>query len=659
MIENTKSGKNINNEKKSVIEGKITTTGKGIGYVDDPNSDVDILIEQGNLNRALPGDTVRVQILATKVEDRIAGQVVAVLSRARSQFVGTVLKEETACFIKPDNHKIYTNFLLNAADVEKVQNNDKVLVEFIDWKENNPNPTVSLLKIFGQKGQHEVEIQSIIFEKGFDSKFKESVENEARELKSKWFPIPDSEIKIRRDIRNEDVMTIDPIDAKDFDDALHIKKLSNGNFEVGIHIADVAHYVTPGTALDDEAYQRGSSVYLVDRTIPMLPEILSNDLCSLNPNEDKLSFSSIFEMTPDAEVVSRWFGRTVMNSKKRFTYEEAQAILDAENGIFYDELNQLNILAKKLNKKNKEAGAIEFEKEEIKFQLDQNGRPLKIIKKEPLETHKLVENMMLLSNREVAKFIHDTGAKFGGEQNNLIYRVHPSPDRDRVTDLINFVKILGYNLQLDGDGELKAKDLNELFKKIEGRDEEQLIKSVAIKTMSKAIYANENSGHFGLAFEYYTHFTSPIRRYPDLLVHRTLATFLAGKKLDQSEIVRLQKGAALSTEREISAAEAERESIKYKQAEYMQDHVGEEFEGIVSGVSPWGLYVQLTETLSEGMVHISKLGNDYFKLDEEKYQIVGERTGQKFTLSERLLVKVESIDLDRNNINMSIVKVLE
>ncbi|HMO78648.1 MAG TPA: ribonuclease R [Candidatus Paceibacterota bacterium] len=651
--------KDNNTNSKKIIEGKITTTGKGLGFIANFDDKDDVLIEKNDLKTALNGDNVRVQILPEEKDGRTLGKVIAVLGRFREQFVGTVFKTENICFVKPDSHKIYTNFLLSDSDILKVKNNDKVLVKFIKWDETDSGPTVSVIKIIGEKGNHETEIQSIIFEKGFDAKFKIEIENEAKILKEKWSPIPQTEIEKRKDLRNEDVMTIDPVDAKDFDDALHIKKLPNGNFEIGIHIADVSHFVTPNTALDEEAYQRGSSVYLVDRTIPMLPEILSNDLCSLNPKEDKLAFSSIFEMNQNAEIISRWFGKTIINSKKRFTYEEAQAILDAGSGIFYEELNQLNILAKILNKRNKEAGAIEFEKEEIKFELDQNGRPIKIIKKEPLETHKLVENMMLLSNREVAKFIHDKGKKFGGDQNVLIYRVHSTPDKDKVNDLVSFVKLLGYNLKLEKDGELRARNLNDLFEKIQGRDEEQLIKSVAIKTMSKAVYANENSGHFGLAFEYYTHFTSPIRRYPDLLVHRVLAKFLDDKKLEKSEIIRLEKGAILSTEREISAAEAERESIKYKQAEYMQDHIGEEFEGIVSGVSPWGLYVQIKETLSEGMVHISKLGNDYFKLDEEKYQIVGEKTGQIFRLSDKLIVKIESIDLERNNINMAVIKILK
>jgi ribonuclease R len=643
-------------DKKTAIEGKITTTGKGIGFIENPNGGEDILIELGKLNTALNGDIVRVILTGEKKEDRLLGEVIAVLRRGREQFVGTVQKEIGQCLIRPDSQKIYTSFLLSKEDADKLNQNDKVLVKFIEWDKTKPNPTVSLLKVFGQKGIHEVEIQSIIFEKGFDSKFPPAIENEAEELKKVWSKIPESEIAKRRDVRNEDVMTIDPVDAKDFDDAIHIKKLPNGNSEIGVHIADVSHYVRLGTALDDEAFQRGSSVYLVDRTIPMLPEILSNDLCSLNPNEEKLSFSSIFEMTSDAVVVNRWFGKTIMKSKKRFTYEEAQAVLDAGSGIFYNELNELNKLAKILNKRNKSEGAIEFERDEIKFILDKDGRPIKIVKKEPLETHKLVENMMLLSNREVAKFIHDKGRSMGGEQNKLMYRVHGVPSKDKISDLMIFLKALGYHLKLNTDGEISAKDLNGLFAEIEGKDEEQLIKSAAVKTMSKAIYSNDNSGHFGLAFEYYTHFTSPIRRYPDLLVHRIVEKFLYDQKLEKNEIIRLEKGAALATEREISAAEAERESIKYKQAEYMADHVGEIFDGVISGVAPWGIFVQLKETLSEGMVHISKLGEDYFKLDEKNYRITGEKTGKIFKLMDQVKVKIESIDLDRNNINMSLVK---
>lgn len=647
-----------------MIEDKISTNSKGQGFIKNPNDlENDILIVTEKLGGAFHGDQVRVKILKEKVDNRITGEVVAILSRARQQFVGTVVfdvNDPKQKMVKPDNFRIYTKFLLDEDSAENVKENDKVLFKFIDWPKDTEFPNAKLLKIFGQKGVHEVEMQSIIYEKGFVSQFPEKIEQEASALKQKWNPIPTGEITKRRDLRDEDVMTIDPADAKDFDDALHIKKLPNGNYEVGIHIADVAHFVTPEIEIDKEAFARGTSVYLVDRTIPMLPEVLSNDLCSLNPNEEKLAFSAIFELNENAETIDRWFGRTVIKSKKRFTYEEAQAILDAgasgnTNGIFYNELATLNKLAKILNKRNRDGGSIEFEKEEIKFELDKDGRPLRIVKKEPLETHKLVENMMLLANREVAKFIYDKGEKLGGNQEILMYRVHSVPDKDKVADLAQFLKALGYHLKIGDDGEITAKNLNDLFNKIEGRDEEALIKSAAIKTMSKAVYSNQNSGHFGLAFQYYTHFTSPIRRYPDLLVHRILAHFLREEKLSAHEISTLEKGAVNSTEREINAAEAERESIKYKQAEYMQDHVGENFEGIISGVTSWGIYVQLKDTLSEGMVHISKLGNDYFSLDQDHYQIVGERSGKKFRLSDPVTVEIESVDLERNNINMKLV----
>lgn len=645
------------------IEGKIKTSGKGLGFMKTENNE-DIVIEKENLGTALPNDTVRIALLPEKYRDRdgtekLAGKVVAILSRAREQFVGTVTdkKDESGqTIIQPDNNRIYTHLSLRTEDSEKVSPQQKVLVFLDKWEQGADAPMVGLMKVLGEKGVHEVEMQSIIYEKGFDSVFPENIEAEAKKLKEKWSPIPAEEISKRRDLRNEGVLTIDPYDAKDFDDALHLKKLPNGNYEVGIHIADVSHYVTPDSEIDKEAFERATSVYLVDRTIPMLPEILSNDLCSLNPNEEKLAFSAIFELNENAEVQNRWFGRTVIESKRRFTYEEAQAILDADSGDMIDELRTINKFSKILNKRNRAAGSIEFEKEEIKFVLDKDGRPIKIIKKEPLETHKLVENMMLLANREVAKYIHDKGKELGGDQQTLIYRNHDVPNKDKVSDLIIFLKALGYNLEQNDDGEITAKGLNELFAKVDGTPEEQLIKTASVKTMSKAIYDNTSEGHFGLAFDFYTHFTSPIRRYPDLLVHRILATFLAGKRLEKSDISKLERGAVISTEQEISAAEAERESIKYKQAEYMQDHIGEEFDGVISGVMPFGIFVQLKDTMSEGMVHISKLGDEFFNLDEKNYAIVGEKSGKKFKLSDPIRVKIDKIDLDEKKIEMSLVE---
>lgn len=638
-----------------LIEGQIIITTKGLGFIKDPEAGKDINIDSSKLNKALNNDKVRVKILS-KSADLTTGEVIEIISRDREQFVGTVKLEAEQVLIIPDNRRIHVNFVLNKEDVEKVSDNQKVLIKLDTWEKADEKPTGKLLKIFGQKGEHEVEMQSIIYEKGFQSEFADKIEAEAEALKKLWSPIPADEITKRRDMRDADIMTIDPIDAKDFDDALHIKNLEDGNFEVGVHIADVSHYVTPGTELDRESTERAFSVYLVDRTIPMLPEVLSNDLCSLNPNEEKLAFSAVFKMNTNGDVLDRWFGKTVIKSKKRFSYEEAQAVLDADSGPFVTELKWLNDMAKKMAKRKKEAGAIEFEKDEIKFELDKDGRPIRIIKKSRMDTHKLVEEFMLLANREVAKYIFEQNKNFGGNNIGLMYRVHDVPNPERIADLTIFLKALGYNLPVDEDGEVTAQNINALLAQVTGKPEETLIKTATVRTMSKAIYSPKNTGHFGLAFDYYTHFTSPIRRYPDLLVHRIVFSYLHGKQLEQKELQHLESSAIRSSQREISAAEAERESIKYKQAEFMQDHIGESFAGIISGVTKWGLYVVLNDTLSEGMIHISKLGNDFFNFDEKKYAIVGERTGKRYTLGDAIRIKIEKIDLDKKAIDMVIAE---
>ena len=645
-----------------LIEGKIIITGKGLGFLKDPENGKDISIESIKLNRALNNDKVRVKILS-KSADLTTGEVIEIISRDREQFVGTVKLEAGndatsagEVLIIPDNRRIHVNFILDKADVAQVANDQKVLVKLDAWKKDASNPTVKLLKIFGQKGEHEVEMQSIIYEKGFQSEFPSKIEAEAEALKKIWSPIPADEIAKRRDMRDADVMTIDPIDAKDFDDALHIKKLDDGNFEVGVHIADVSHYVTPGSELDKESADRAFSVYLVDRTIPMLPEVLSNDLCSLNPLEEKLAFSAVFKMNANGDVLDRWFGKTVIKSKKRFSYEEAQAVLDAEAGPFVEELKTLNGMSKKMATRKKAAGAIEFEKDEIKFELDKDGRPIRVIKKSRMDTHKLVEEFMLLANKEVAKYMYEQNKNFGGNNIGLMYRVHDVPNPERIADLAIFLKALGYNLPIDEEGDVTAQDLNNLLMQVTGKPEETLIKTATVRTMSKAIYSPINTGHFGLAFDYYTHFTSPIRRYPDLLVHRIVFSYLHGKQMDQRTLQHLENSAIKSSQREVSAAEAERESIKYKQAEFMQDDLGEAFDGIISGVTKWGLYVVLNDTLSEGMIHISKLGNDFFTFDEKKYAVIGERTGKKYTLGDPIKVKIEKIDLDKKAIDMTLVE---
>jgi len=640
---------------ENIIEGKIKTNGKGIGFVRINDSNDEIVVQPEKMNQALPGDTVKVRKIGIGDDDRPLGEVIQITMRAREQFVGTVIEENGEILIHPDNFKVYTKFRLQKEFTEKVSLDQKVLIKLEDWQINQL-PEASLIKIFGKKGEHEVEIQSIIYEKGFIIDFPEKVDAEAEALQKEWHKIPQEEIDKRFDLREDNVFTIDPADAKDFDDALHIKTLENGNFEIGVHIADVSHYVTPGSALDKEAYDRATSVYLVDRTIPMLPEVLSNDLCSLNPNTEKLAFSAIFEIDENGHVAERKFGKSVIHSKKRFTYEEAQAVIDAESGPYVDELIQMNKIAKKLAKEKRAKGAIEFESDEIKFELDENGRPLRVIKKERIDTHKLVEEMMLLANREVAKFIHDKGKVNGNIHNKLIYRIHDLPNKDKLEDLANFVKGLGYFLPLDDEGYVDAKDMNKLFDDIDGTNEENMIKTAAVRTMSKAIYAPANIGHFGLAFKFYTHFTSPIRRYPDLLVHRIIYKFIHDQKIDASELNYFEEAAAISTEREIMATEAERESIRYKQAEYMQDHIGETFEAVISGVTPFGIFAQTKETLTEGLIHVTKLGDDFFKFDEKAYAMVGEKTKEKFRLGDDIKIKVTSIDLVQKKIDMDLVK---
>jgi ribonuclease R len=636
------------------IEGTIAVSkARKLGFIKNPKTEQDIAIRLDDIKHALPGDTVLVEHKNSKIDDMEQGVVVEIVKRAKTKFVGTVQKNAD-CFIIPDSQKVYVNFNLSDIEAAKVEHNDKVYVEIDTWADNEERPKVKVLQVIGKKGVHEVEIRSIILEKGFDAEFAEAVLRDADEMKAKWSPIPESEIAKRRDMRGTLTMTIDPIDAKDFDDALSIKTLDNGNYEIGIHIADVAHYVTPGTIIDKEAFERQFSVYLVDRTIPMLPEVLSNDLCSLNPNEEKLSFSAIFEITKEAEVVGEWFGRTIIKSDKRFSYENAQETLDAKSGEYFEELNTLNTISKKLAAKKFAAGAIRFSSEEFKFELDEKGVPIAIHKKPHLDTHSLVEDFMLLANRSVAKFIFDKCNETNGTC-GLMYRVHNLPDKDKIAELSVFVKALGYSLNIGKDGAVTAKDLNALFAQLEGKAEESLITSAAIKTMAKAIYSTENNGHFGLAFEHYTHFTSPIRRYPDLVVHRILAKLLSGEETSEVDSLFFEKVAKHASSQEVAAQEAERSSIKYKQTEFMMNHVGEEFEGIISGVAPFGLFVVLDDTGAEGMIHISKLGEDYWNLDEKKYRIVGERSGKFFTLGDKLKVKIEAVDLDNRKLEMRLV----
>jgi len=639
------------------LTGVLSVNSRGVGYLRSETKDLeDVEIQNNSLNTALNGDMVTVALLPTRGKERRAGKVLSIENRAKKVFAGILQKEKDTYFLLPDDKKMYADIVISKDNVisKKAEIGQKILVKITLWDKLQTSPRGEIIQILGQAGEHNTEMKSILYEKGFEIGFPEPVEAEAIKLEKTEKPIPQAEITKRKDFRNTLTFTIDPKDAKDFDDAISIKFLPNGNFEIGVHIADVSHYVREKSALDAEAIKREFSVYLVDRTIPMLPEVLSNDICSLNPNEEKLTFSAVFEMTGSGKIISRWFGKTIIKSAKRFTYELAQESINNTQGEFHKELKTLNEIAKKLRKEKTIHGAIDFEQDEVAFELDAKGKPIRIYKKQRLDAHKLVEEYMLLANKEVAEFIFKAYKKTNSES-PFIYRIHDLPDNEKIVSLGIFVKALGYELVTDKKKGLKAIDLQNLFKQIEGTAEESMIKTAAVRSMSKAIYSTKNIGHFGLAFEFYTHFTSPIRRYPDLLVHRLLEKHLKDEKLPRSEWIKYEKISVLATEKEIRAAEAERDSKKYKQVEYMLEKVGQTFSGTITGVTEWGVYVEEKDTRAEGMVKIRDLGDDYYILDQKNYCIVGEKTKKKFSLGDQVKFKITDANLEKKAIDCVLV----
>jgi len=653
LMKNEKNHK-LENRKNKILKGTIKSIrGNTACFISDEEC-IEAEISTRQLNTAMSGDKVEAIISSNPKKAKYENKVLKVTSRQKKSFVGTIKISGNDTEILPDDRKIKVIIKILGERPQNIKNNGKVLAKITKWKVPPEVSEGEIIKYLGEKGDNSTEMHSIAIDKGFDIDFPEKVVEESKNVFNKNKQIPKEEFSKRKDIRDTLTFTIDPKTAKDFDDAISFKKLSNGNFEMGVHIADVSHYVTEKSELDKEAYKRGCSVYLPDRTIPMLPFELSDNLCSLNEGEEKLTFSAVFELDSKAKIHSKWFGKTIIKSTKRFSYESAQELLNAKKGQYFEELDTLNKLSKILRKEKWQKGAIDFEQEEIAFELDEKGKPIKIYKKERLDTHKLVEEYMLLANKEVAEFVYKTEKKTG-KLFPLLYRIHDLPNKEKIAELSIFIKALGHELTIGKNGSVTGKDMQALFAQVEGKAEEALVKTAAIRSMAKAIYSVKNIGHFGLAFEYYAHFTSPIRRYPDLLVHRILDKILSHGKVEDKNYAFYENASKHSTEQEIKASEAEREGRKYKQIEFMMDKVGKTFDGLITGVTEWGIYAEDTETKAEGMIKLSSLSDDFYVLDPKKYAIVGQKNKKVYSLGQKIKIKLINADLDRKTMDYEVV----
>ena len=636
--------------KKTVLSGVIQITRSGRGFLIQEENDIPI--PRDYVRGALSGDIVEVQL--TKGRFETIGVVKRIIERKTSSFVGVLIDTPQGVMLKPDNNKVYMIFRI--VDTEHkgtpLPIGYKVIVDVIDWEDEHPKAKIR--SILGVAGDHETEMHAIIAERGFDSTFSKAVLDEAEQLyEKKW---DEKEIASREDFRDVLTITIDPPDAKDFDDAISLKELSDGNVEVGIHIADVSHFVRKGGAIDQEALRRGTSVYLVDRTIPMLPPQLSEDLCSLRPDEDRLTFSAVFTVSPENTVVGRRFGKGIIRSTKRFTYDDADKALKDTKAPYHKELSKLWALASRLRNERKDSGAIMFDSEEIKPILNDKHEVVEFRKIQYTESHQMIEELMLLANREVAGFVSQ---KLGKKNRFFVYRIHDIPKAERVENLLIFLRAMGYDVSFaskeykDGQKVLSGNDINSLLQKADGQPEEALVRTATIRSMAKAIYTTKNIGHYGLAFEEYAHFTSPIRRYPDLMVHRTLFSVLKGERIAEDPDV-VEKQAIHSSEREAVATDAERTSIKMKQLEYFQKLIGEKRDGVVSGVADWGVYVVDNETGAEGMIRLANMTDDTYEHDPQKYAVVGIKTKNVIRIGDAISFVVESVSLEEMNMDLKL-----
>lgn len=641
-IRKLRNGSFVSKIEQEELIGVVDHVSSRFAYI-DVGTDDDIYVKTKDLASAVDGDTVKVSLLPSRQGDKREGKVVEIIKRNRNRFVGKIQISPGFAFVVPDFRKIHQDFFIYPENINGAKTNDKVVVEVISWATSDRKPEARVVEVLGKAGENEAEIHSIMAEFDLPFRFPEEVLLESQSIPE---GITKEEINKRRDFREVTTFTIDPADAKDFDDALSFRKLDNGHYEIGVHIADVTHYVTPNSKLEDEAYERATSVYLVDRTIPMLPERLSNELCSLRPHEDKLTFSAVFEMDRHGTLHQQWFGRTIIHSDHRFSYEDAQQVIETGEGQYSEELTILNEIAKKLRKDRFAKGAVNFETTEVKFQLDEKGIPIAVIPKVRKDAHKLIEEFMLLANKQVATFVYNY--KKGGDKNTFVYRIHDFPDREKVADFATFARQFGHRMDVEESS--ISQSLNQLMSSIEGKPEQHVLEQLAIRTMAKAKYSTEPKGHFGLAFQHYSHFTSPIRRYPDMMAHRLLQHYLdGGKPVEKPEY---EERCEHSSEREKRAADAERASIKYKQVEFMTYAEKKDYDGLITGVTEWGVYVEIIETKCEGMIRMADVTDDYYEFDAKNYRIIGRNTGKIYRLGDRVTVCIKKTDIDRRLIDL-------
>ncbi len=635
-------------ELKTYIEGKVDLTNDGSAYIiTDDEFESDIFVAPRKLRNALNGDRVKVYVYAKSRGKKKEGEVIEILQRAKMEFTGIVKLSERFAFFIPDDRKMMHDIFIPMAELNGAKNGIKAVAEITDWPAEAKNPIGRIKQILGNQGENDTEMNAILAEYGFPLSFNKEVEHEAESIPDIITP---DEIARRRDFREVTTFTIDPFDAKDFDDALSFKVLENGNYEVGVHIADVSHYIKPDSELDKEADERGTSVYLVDRVIPMLPERLSNGLCSLRPHEDKLCFSAVFELNEEAHILNEWFGKTIIHSNRRFTYEEVQEVIENKLGDYEQEILKLNALAYKLRERKFKNGAISFETTEVKFRLDDTGKPIGVYVKERKDAHKLIEDFMLLANRKVAEYASKLGK--GKNKYTFVYRVHDTPKPEALASFAQFAARFGYKINTKSDKET-AKSLNFLMEDVEGKKEQNVLTQLAIRSMAKAIYTTKSSSHYGLAFDHYTHFTSPIRRYPDVMVHRLLFHYLNGGQSANAD--HYEKLCQHSSQMEKKAADAERASIKYKQAEFLKDQIGSIYSGVISGVTEWGMYIEIIENKCEGMIRLRDISDDFYTLDEKNYAIIGQRKKKVYQLGDEVRIKVKSVDLTKKQIDFILI----